>query len=199
MNKQDFLNRFILHNTASLPFQNSLPLTHHRNPLKKAAVLMPLIQRKNGLHMILTQRALHLKHHAGQISFPGGKYELTDKSLAHTALRETEEEIGINQESIQLIGSLPSLTTVTDYHITPFIGFVETQQKILIDHGEVKECFEVPFSFLLNPQNFYKQHLVANQKRHFTYCCAYQHHLIWGATAQMLVNLQQHLNGFESR
>ncbi|TEW51881.1 CoA pyrophosphatase [Psychromonas algicola] len=199
MNKQDFLNRFILHNTTSLSFQNRLPRPHHKMPLKKAAILMPLIQRENGLHMLLTQRALHLKHHAGQISFPGGKHELTDKSLAHTALRETEEEIGIKQKAIQLIGSLPSLTTVTGYHITPFIGFVEAEQKIIIDHGEVKECFEVPFSFLLNPQNFSKQHLVANKKRHFTYCCAYQHHLIWGATAQMLVNLQQHLNDVESR
>ncbi|MDA7747257.1 CoA pyrophosphatase, partial [Psychromonas sp.] len=84
-------------------------------------MLIPLIQRKNGLHVILTQRALHLKHHAGQISFPGGKVELTDDSLAHTALRETEEEIGIRQKEIQLVGNLASLTTSTGYHITPFI------------------------------------------------------------------------------
>ena len=194
MNKQDFLNCFILHNTPPLSSHNPLPRPHHKMPLKKAAILMPLVQRKSGLHMILTQRALHLKHHAGQISFPGGKHELSDKSLAHTALRETEEEIGIKQNTIQMIGSLPSLTTITGYHITPFIGFVGAEQKIIIDQGEVKECFEVPFSFLLNPSNFSKQHLVANKQRHFTYCCAYQRYLIWGATAQMLINLQHHLN-----
>jgi len=194
MNKQDFLNRFMLHHTASISFQNTLPAPMPDVTLKKAAILMPLIQRKNGLHMILTQRALHLKHHAGQVSFPGGKHEITDKNLAHTALRETEEEIGINQESIQLIGSLPSLTTITGYHITPFIGFVKAEQQILIDHQEVKECFEVPFSFLLNPQNFSKQRLFANKKRAYTYCCTYRNHLIWGATAQMLINLQLHIN-----
>ena len=194
MNKRTFLNRFILRNAMNLPSHHEMPIAHHKTPLKKAAILMPLVQRKNGLHMILTQRALHLKHHAGQISFPGGKHELSDKNLAHTALRETEEEIGIKQNTIQMIGSLPSLTTITGYHITPFIGFVEAEQKIIIDQGEVKECFEVPFSFLLNPNNFSKQHLVANKQRHFTYCCAYQQYLIWGATAQMLINLQHHLN-----
>ena len=109
---------------------------------------MLLVQRDNGLHMILTQRALHLRHHAGQVSFPGGRYELSDDSLAETALRETQEEIGIQQKSIQLVGSLSPLTTTTGYHVTPFIGFVENNEQVIFDPHEVKECFEVPFSFL---------------------------------------------------
>ena len=196
MNKQHFLNRFMLqqaNSTAPSTHLAQLQLTQQK-PLKKAAILMPLIQRENGLHMILTQRALHLRHHAGQVSFPGGRHELSDDSLAETALRETHEEIGISQNSIQLIGHLSPLTTTTGYHVTPFIGFVGNSEQVIIDRHEVKECFEVPFSFLLNRKNFTKQHLVANKRRHFTYCCAYQDHLIWGATAQMLINLQRHLH-----
>jgi len=195
MNKQRFLNRFILQQANFIA-----PVSHHlqslnktQQPLKKAAVLMPLIQRDNGLHMIFTQRAFHLRHHPGQVSFPGGRYELSDQSLAVTALRETHEEIGIEQGNIQLVGSLPSLTTNSGYHVTPFIGFVNNKEQVIIDRSEVKACFEVPFAFVLDSNNFSKQHLVANKQRHFTYCCAYQNHLIWGATAQMLINLQSHL------
>jgi 8-oxo-dGTP pyrophosphatase MutT (NUDIX family) len=198
MNKQSFLNRFMLQQ-PSLPaskaahLQGNAEINQPPRSLKKAAILMPLVERENGLQMIFTQRALHLKHHAGQVSFPGGKHELTDKNLAKTALRETEEEIGIKQKHIELIGHLPSITTGTGYHITPFIGFIAPEHEVIIDHGEVKVCFEVPFSFVLNKANFSKQHLMANKKRHFTYCCAYKGHLIWGATAQMLINLQHHL------
>ncbi|TEW53276.1 CoA pyrophosphatase [Psychromonas sp. RZ22] len=192
MNKQHFLNRFILQQTRSTILSPHL-LSQQNKTFKKAAILMPIVQRESGLQIILTQRALHLKHHAGQVSFPGGKYELSDNSLALTALRETEEEIGIDKNKIQLIGNLSPLITTTGYHITPFIGFVDNAHKIVIDQGEVKECFEVPFSFALNRNNFSKQHLIANRKRHFTYCSVYQNHLIWGATAQMLINLQQHL------
>ena len=196
MNKQKFLTRFILQRAARgesnpLIAKNTHPQQNKK--LKQAAVLMPLVQRENGLHMLFTQRALHLKHHPGQVSFPGGKYETTDPSLSFTALRETEEEVGINRNNIQLLGQLPSLTTTSGYHVTPFIGFVKYIQPLIIDPNEVKVCFEAPFSFLLNSQNFSKQHLTANKKRHFTYCCAYQNHLIWGATALMLINLQRHL------
>ena len=195
MNRQRFLNRFILQQaTSSAPVSHYLhTINQHQQPLKKAAVLMPLIQRENGLHMIFTQRALHLKHHPGQVSFPGGRYELSDDSLASTALRETQEEIGIEQDNIQLVGSLPSLTTNSGYHVTPFIGFVNSTEQVIIDRSEVKVCFEVPFSYVLDSNNFSKQYLVANRQRHFTYCCAYQNHLIWGATAQMIINLQHHL------
>jgi len=194
MNKQDFLNRFILQQNKQQIIQSQpFPSSTTRKTFKKAAVLMPLIQKKGQLHLIFTQRALHLKHHAGQISFPGGKYEPSDHSLAQTALRETEEEIGLQQKHINLIGHLPSITTGTGYHITPYIGLINSPQPLIIDHGEVKECFEIPFSFLLNHQHFSKQHFVVQKKTHFTYCCIYKNHLIWGATAQMLINLQHHL------
>lgn len=200
MNKQAFLTRFILQNTASVEI-NHLQLIQKQKqttPLKKAAVLIPLIERNDGLHMLLTQRALHLKHHPGQVSFPGGKVELSDDSFAMTALRETEEEIGIPQNNIELVGSLPPLTTTSGFHVTPFIGFIADSQLLNIDDNEVQKCFEVPCSFILNSRNFSKQYLTANKQRHFTYCCAYQNNLIWGATAQMIINLQQHLAQNES-
>lgn len=195
MNKQTFLNRFLLQQPQSKCHVPTYPTAQ----LKQAAVCLLLVQRDTGLNMIFTQRALHLRHHPGQVSFPGGKYELSDHSLAFTALRETEEEIGIKKEQIELLGSLPTLTTRSGYHVTPFIGFADSKHQLIIDHQEVKSSFEVPFSFILNPNNFYKQYLIANKSRHFTYCCGYQNHLIWGATAQIIINLQQHLTMIPAR
>lgn len=195
MDKQTFLNRFLFHNTAKV-----FDLRHHKNPfnlnhqgLKKAAVLLPLIKRPEGLNLIFTERALHLRHHPGQISFPGGRYESSDHCLRQTALRETEEEIGILQSQVSLFGSLPNLPTISGFVISPFLGFIDEEHTILIDQQEVRSVFEVPLSYLLEEKNFYKQHLFANKKRHFTYCIPYKNRLIWGATAQMLKNLQEHL------
>ena len=208
MNKQDFLNRFILQqpisgepnhllssnviNPSNIKQLSKLSYSNERekSPLKKAAVFMPLVQRKNGLHMIFTQRALHLRHHPGQVSFPGGRFETSDLTLANTALRETEEEIGIQKKSTEIIGKLAPIITTSGYHVTPFIGFIHHSASIIIDHNEVKECFEVPFSFLLKKESFSKHYFTGNKKRHFTYCCIYKNQLIWGATAQMLMSLQ---------
>ncbi|MFT7052848.1 MAG: 8-oxo-dGTP pyrophosphatase MutT (NUDIX family) [Psychromonas sp.] len=195
MDKQTFLNRFLFHNAQNLsdPHAHKVPFHLNKRGLKKAAVLLPLIKRQDGLNLIFTERALHLRHHPGQISFPGGRYEAADHSLQQTALRETEEEIGILQRQVSLLGSLPNLPTISGFEISPFIGFVDDDHTILIDQQEVRSVFEVPLSYLLDVNNYYKQHLFANKKRHFTYCIPYQNRLIWGATAQMLKNLQEHL------
>jgi 8-oxo-dGTP pyrophosphatase MutT (NUDIX family) len=185
MNRASFLNRFLLS-----PQVSALTQPHTPKNLKNAAVLIALVERENSLHVILTERALHLRHHPGQVSFPGGKYEQLDSSLQQTALRETQEEIGINKIFVEIIGQLPPLTTVSGFNVFPFIAFVDNRFTLTVDTQEVKSVFEVPLCFLLDPQNFYKQHLVANKKRHFTYCIGYQNHLIWGATAQILKNLQ---------
>jgi len=177
---------------------NSLSFNRHfhnaNKPLRKAAVLMPLVQRENGLNLIFTQRALHLKHHPGQISFPGGKHEITDASLAFTALRETEEEIGIAQNKVNIIGSLPPLTTNSGFHVTPYIGLLDDTHGLQIDLNEVETCFEAPLAFMLNPEHFSTQRFMINNTFHKTYCCHYKQHLIWGATAQMVMNLQQHFH-----
>ncbi len=192
MQTPHFLQRFLL--KKQLISEHYSPLFVNENQqLKKAAVLMPIVQRANGLHMLFTERALHLRHHPGQVSFPGGRFEHSDNSLKQTALRETHEEIGIHQSQVEVIGSLHKLRTVSGFEVTPFIGFIESEHKLSIDKQEVKSAFEVPLQFLLNPTNFHKQYLLANKKRHFTYCTTYHNHLIWGATAQMLINLQLHI------
>ncbi len=196
MDKQTFLNRFLFHNqqvNSDLRTAEKSLFVNNQT-LKKAAVLIPLVKRQNGLNIILTERALHLRHHPGQVSFPGGKQEQSDSSLQHTALRETEEEIGIAQNQVTVFGTLPKLPTVSGFVVSPYLGFVDSNHSTLIDPQEVRSVFEVPLEFLLNKKHFYLQHLVANKKRHFTYCIPYQNRLIWGATAQMLYNLQMHLN-----
>lgn len=195
MNKQTFLNHFLLQNPTSnsdlrIP-KKSLSVNNKR--LKKAAVLIPLVKCNNGFNIIFTERALHLRHHPGQVSFPGGKQEQSDRNLRETALRETNEEIGIEPDQISVFGTLPTLTTVSGFIVTPYLGFVKSKHSLKIDIQEVKSIFEVPLEFLLNKNNIYLQHLIANKTRHFSYCIPYKNRLIWGATAQIIVNLQQHL------
>lgn len=199
MNKSHFLNRFLLQCSLPEPDPTTSPFVLQTKKIRAAAVLIPLVERVNGLHMILTQRALHLKHHPGQISFPGGKYEESDRSLAFTAQRETEEEIGIPFENIRLLGRLASITSTSGFNITPYVAIVEAPLQLNIDQREVHEAFEVPCSFILNSSHFHKQLLIANTARHFTYCCSYKQHFIWGVTAQMIINLQQHLHPYIQR
>jgi 8-oxo-dGTP pyrophosphatase MutT (NUDIX family) len=188
MNRSSFLQRFVHASLQHLP-----QITEHKGN-RKAAVLIPLVERENGLNVIFTERALHLRHHPGQVSFPGGKHEKSDDSLQQTALRETAEEIGIQSNLVEIVGQLPTLNTTSGFEVSPFIAFVDNKFNLTIDFQEVKSVFEVPLSFLLDEKNFHRQHLIANKRRHFTYCIAYQNHLIWGATAQMTKNLQQMIN-----
>jgi 8-oxo-dGTP pyrophosphatase MutT (NUDIX family) len=188
MNRESFLTRFLFSRLAP-------PLLDHsqKHKFKKAAVMIALVERKGILHIIFTERALHLRHHPGQVSFPGGKYELSDKNLQQTAIRETEEEIGIQPHLMEIIGQLAPLKTVSGFEVLPIIAFVDNKLILDIDAQEVKSVFEVPLHFLLDKNNFYKQYLIANKTRHFTYYIGYQNHLIWGATAQILKNLQLNL------
>ena len=188
MNRTYFLKHFLF--TAPNGHQ-PLPSVHQRH--RKAAVLIILVERADGLHIVLTERALHLRHHPGQVSFPGGKHETSDRSLQYTALRETAEEIGIKPDLIEVIGQLTPLNTTSGFEVFPFVAFVDHRFSLAVDAQEVRSVFELPLAFLMNENNVYLQHLIANQKRHFTYCIPYQNHLIWGATAQMLKNLQQML------
>jgi 8-oxo-dGTP pyrophosphatase MutT (NUDIX family) len=192
MNQETFLNLFLFSNQIvenGLDNFNNIAL----NDLKDAAVLIPVVKRSKGLTIILTERALHLRHHPGQISFPGGKYETNDVNLMNTALRETQEEIGISGSQITVIGNLNPITTNSGFLITPFVAFIEEQHTIEIDTQEVRRILEVPVDYLLNSNNFYLQTLFANKQRRATYCIPYQNNLIWGATAQILKNLQKQL------
>tara|TARA_X000001036_G_scaffold380448_1_gene371868 strand:- start:48 stop:572 length:525 start_codon:yes stop_codon:yes gene_type:complete len=137
--------------------------------LTEAAVLIPIVERNNGLKVILTKRSNNLKQHPGQVSFPGGKSEKTDKSLVATALRETKEEIGINNKNVEILGQLSKHVTITGFKITPFIGKIRTGFSTKIQTSEVSEIFEVPLSYLSNPKNFRVESVKWKGKKRFFY------------------------------
>ena len=135
---------------------------------RPAAVLVPLVKRDAGLQVILTRRTDHLSDHAGQISFPGGRQEQEDATLEETALRETEEEIGLARRHIDLIGRIDDYYTVTGYQVTPVIGLVTPPFDLTPDDHEVAEVFEVPLEFILNPRNQKLQTLAKSPVYHKT-------------------------------
>lgn len=164
-------------------------LRHPR--MTPASVLIALVQRPEGLTLLLTQRTAHLTDHPGQISFPGGRAEDYDASAIDTALRETEEEIGLDRRHIDVIGTLPEYVTGTGYKVTPVVGLVRPPFDMTPDDNEVAEIFEVPLAFLMNGGNHQRLSFEWPQgagRRHF-YAMPYKRFFIWGATAGMLRNL----------
>ncbi|MCW5751505.1 MAG: CoA pyrophosphatase [Alphaproteobacteria bacterium] len=164
-------------------------------PLRPAAVLVPLVERSDGLRVLLTRRTEALRHHAGQISFPGGRVEPTDATPVDCALRETEEEVGLRREHVSVAGELDPYVTGTGFRISPVVGFVRPDFTLAIDGREVAEAFEVPLSFVLDPAN-HKRHSghFRGQERQW-WAMPYGEYYIWGATAGMLVNLYERVNG----
>lgn len=151
-----------------------------------AAVLVPLINRPTGLTVMLTQRTAHLHDHAGQISFPGGRVDDSDTDRVHTALREAEEETGLARDRVQLIGQLPEWDIQTGFRVTPVVGWIEPPVSFVPDPFEVAEVFEVPLTFLLNPDNHRRHSEVMNGRQRHYYSMPYEGKYIWGATAGMI-------------
>jgi 8-oxo-dGTP pyrophosphatase MutT (NUDIX family) len=163
--------------------------------LTPAAVLVPVIERPEGLTVLFTQRTAHLNDHAGQVSFPGGRCERTDASPVFTALRETEEEIGLARDLIEVLGLLPEYRTGTGFSVTPVVGLVRPPFELNPDSFEVAEVFETPLAFLLDPANHQRHSMeIAGIVRHY-YAMPYEGYFIWGATAGMLVSLYRLLYG----
>ena len=158
-------------------------------PLKPAAVLVPIVNRPSGPTVLLTQRTDHLKRHAGQISFPGGGVEDHDQHDIDTALRETEEEIGLDRRHVTLLGRLSMYETSTAYGVTPIVGWIEPPFDLTVDPFEVADVFEAPLAFILERRNHVKESVVREGVRRSYYVMPYQGRRIWGATAGMLVNL----------
>ena len=160
-----------------------------RDDLIPASVLVPLVQRPSGTTMLLTMRTPHMKDHAGQIAFPGGRRDPEDVDDIATALRETQEEVGIGADSIRILGSIAPYVTRTGYAVTPIVGAVNPDIAPRPDPFEVDEIFEVPFAFLLDRANHQRHSRTINgTERHF-YAMPYGDYFIWGATAGMIVNL----------
>ena len=162
--------------------------------LKPAAVLVPLVERDE-LTVLLTRRTDHLRAHAGQISFPGGRVEAGDRDFVETALREAEEEIGLGRENVEIAGFLDSYETRTGFHITPVVGFVRPGFELTLDRFEVAEAFEVPLDFLFDPSNHQRHSRVHNGARRYYFAMPYGDYYIWGATAGMLMNLYRRVHG----
>lgn len=164
-----------------------------RPKLRNAAVLIPLVERENGLSVLLTRRSDELPSHAGQVSFPGGRVQDDDRDVADTALRETEEEVGLSRTFVTVAGFIEPYETGTGFAIQPVVGFVKPGFDLRPDPREVAEAFEVPFDFLMDPANHQMHHAVWQGRRRSYYAMPYGRHYIWGATAGMLVALRRRL------
>jgi 8-oxo-dGTP pyrophosphatase MutT (NUDIX family) len=162
--------------------------------LTPAAVLVPLVEHAAGLTVLLTKRTDHLHHHAGQVSFPGGRVEAGDEDVIDTALRETEEEIGLERSFVKISGYLDDYETGTGFHITPVVGFVRPGFDLKVDDFEVAEVFEVPLAFLFDPANHQRHERVWNGRKRAYYAMPYDGFYIWGATAGMLMNLYRRVH-----
>lgn len=155
-----------------------------------AAVLVPLVERPEGMTVLLTQRTDHLAHHPGQISFPGGRLEESDGGDAVIgALRETTEEIGLAGERVAVLGRLDEYITGTGFVVTPVVGVIEPPFDLVLDPFEVAEVFEVPLAFVLDPANHKLNRLVVEGRHRPFWAMTYDERVIWGATAGILVNL----------
>lgn len=159
--------------------------------LTPAAVLVPLVVRPEGLSVLLTQRTQHLAAHAGQISFPGGRQETSDRDSVEAALRETEEEVGLPRDHVEVIGRLDTYITSTGFEVTPVVGLVRAPYPVKLDPFEVAEVFEVPLSFILDSTNHQRHSREIRGRRRTFYVLPYRQRYIWGATAGMLVNLAE--------
>lgn len=162
-------------------------------PLKPAGVLVPIMERREGLSLLLTQRSAELKHHAGQVSFPGGRMESHDADVCAAAIRETHEEVGIESKHIEVIGYLRSMPTITGFAVTPVVGLVRESAEIVVDRTEVEYAFEVPLEHLLDETN---DQLVDREFEGSNFRLVEFHfggERIWGATAYMLLAFRQFL------
>lgn len=188
MIKSEFLARF--HHARVISPERDFPLKAAGRP---AAVLLPITEHKGVLSMLFTLRARHLKHHGGQVSFPGGKQEPEDHNLLSTALRETEEEIGLASDTIDIIGNLPRYRTVSRFDVMPFVGFVQQPMHLKLDANEVELVFEVPLSFLFERRNHYIHWVTRNNVQYPVYFMNWHGKVIWGATAAFVRTLSNHI------
>ena len=154
--------------------------------LRPAGVLAPVIDGPEGLRLLLTKRSSRLKHHPGQIAFPGGKQDEGDADVIAAALREADEEIGLPASHVEILGHLPAHETVTGFLVTPVIGYVRQPFDIVPETGEVAEVFSVPLAHVLNEANFVIEGRLWRGQRRSYFAVPYGPYYIWGATARML-------------
>jgi 8-oxo-dGTP pyrophosphatase MutT (NUDIX family) len=163
----------------------------------QASVLVPIVMREEPM-VLLTERTTHLSTHSGQVAFPGGKRDATDRDAAHTALREAHEEIGLAPEQVEVVGEMPTYTTGTRFIITPVVGLVQPDAALELNPHEVADAFEVPLRFLMNPAHHHRHvfDFSGVQREWFSmpYMDGTTERYIWGATAAMLRNFYRFLS-----
>jgi 8-oxo-dGTP pyrophosphatase MutT (NUDIX family) len=162
--------------------------------LREAAVLIPVVDRGAEAGLILTRRTQSMRQHSGQVAFPGGAVDAEDGSPEAAALREAFEEIGLEAGFVETIGRLPAYLTTTGFRITPVIALVRPDYALTINRAEVDAAFEVPFDFVMNPDNHKRESRVWEGKERFYYAMPYLEHHIWGVTADILRVLYERLH-----
>jgi 8-oxo-dGTP pyrophosphatase MutT (NUDIX family) len=162
--------------------------------LREAAVLIPVVDRGDAAGLILTRRTQSMRQHSGQIAFPGGAVDADDASPEAAALREAYEEIGLEAGYVETVGRLPAYMTTTGFRIIPVIGLVRADYALTLNRDEVDAAFEVPFAFVMNPDNHRRESRVWEGKERFYYAMPFQEHHIWGVTAGILRVLYERLH-----
>ena len=165
--------------------------------LREAAVLVGLVERPSGTQVVFTRRTEHLRHHAGQVSFPGGAMEPDDAGAVGAALRETHEEIGVDATSIQPLGFLDPMATITGFRVVPVVARIDAAYQAIPDPGEVAEVFELPLDFILAPGSLFHAEVPwQGRVRRIAELRPWQggpSARVWGATAIIIDNLRQRL------
>lgn len=169
------------------------PGMHPQRTLTRAAVLVPLIDHPDGMTVLLTKRSEHLHDHAGQVSFPGGRVDPGDRDAAAAALREANEEVGLDPLSVDLVARLDTYVTRTGFEVTPWVGLIAPPVAFMPDPFEVAEVFEVPLAFFLDAASRKTESRVWQGTQRFFYVYPWPGYYIWGATAGMLSNLAEAL------
>ena len=154
--------------------------------LSRAAVLVPLFEKKEECHLLFTKRTERVKYHKGQISFPGGMVDKEDRDLEMTARRESYEEIGLKEDDLEILGALDDIVTVTQFIVTPFVGYFPYPYSYQVSDIEIAELIEVPLSHLLAPGCFAEREISPGDHQDVVSCYQYGEHIIWGATARIL-------------
>lgn len=155
-------------------------------PFSHAAVLVPLYQKEGECHLLFTKRSDQVKYHKGEISFPGGMVDEEDKELIQTALREAREEIGLNENDVEILGLLDDIVTVTQFIVTPIVGLFPYPYPFRVSPVEIAELIEVPLSYLLEKDSFSEREIFRMGRSEWVYAYQYRDHIIWGATARIL-------------